>query len=112
MSSGKCSSSIRAADTFRRHRFERAASICPGEMAFEPDIGPAARAVGFVDAALESVEGAIRINLGGLGLAQKLAQVQEMLLIGAAFGEIGAFPFVNKLLRGHGRIIGEEGRVV
>jgi hypothetical protein len=70
-----------------------------------------------VDAALESVEGAVRIDLGGLGLAQKLAQVEEMLLRvaaaitmvrrSAALGEVGACPFVDKVLRRHGRIIGD-----
>jgi len=41
-----------------------------------------------------------------IGLVQKIAQVEEMLLVGAALGEIGAFPFVDEVLRGHGAAAG------
>jgi hypothetical protein len=71
-------------------------------MAAEPDVGPAARAVGFMNAALERVKRAVPINLGRLGLAKELTQIEEMLLVGAALGEVSAFPRVNEVLRGHG----------
>jgi hypothetical protein len=60
--------------------------VFPGEMAAEPDVDPAARAVGFMNAALEHVERAVAIDLGRLGLAKEFAQVEEVLLKGAALG--------------------------
>jgi hypothetical protein len=75
--------------------------VFPGKMAAEPDVGPAARAVRFINAALERVERAVAIDLGRLGLAKELTQVEEVLLVGAALGEVGAFPCVDKVLRGH-----------
>jgi hypothetical protein len=76
--------------------------VFPGEMASEPDVGPAARAIGFMNAALERIKRAVPIDLGRLRLAKELTQVEEMLLVGAALGEIGAFPRVDEVLRGHG----------
>jgi hypothetical protein len=46
--------------------------VLPGEMAAEPDVGPAAGAVGFMNAALKRVKRAVAIDLGRLGLAQEL----------------------------------------
>jgi len=77
--------------------------VLPGEMALEPNIGPAARAVHLVKAALEGVEGPIRISGGGFVLAEKVAEIEEVLLVSAAFGEVGAFPFVDEVLGRHGR---------
>src|SRR5437870_3194501 len=75
--------------------------VFPGELAFHPDIGPPLAAVRFMGAALEGVPGALRIDGRRLGLAEQLAQVQELLLRGRALGELGLLPLGNEFLRRH-----------
>ena len=78
------------------------AFVFPGEVAFPPDVGPAiAAAAGLVDAALERVPGTLRIGGRRLGLPEQLAQVEEMLLRGAALGELRLLPLGDELLRRH-----------
>jgi hypothetical protein len=71
-------------------------------MAAEPDIGPAVRAVGLVDAALEGVEGAFGVLGGRFRLVQQFTKIEKVLLVGAALGQIRAFPFVDEFLGRHG----------
>ena len=61
------------------------ALVFPAEMIFEPDVSPAVAAAQRVDAFFEGVPGTFRIGGGGLWLAKQFAQVEEMLLGGAAF---------------------------
>ena len=67
----------------------------------QPDIGPALAAAGFADAAFEGVEGAFGVGRGGLGLAEHVAQVEEMLLASAPLGKIGSLPLGDEFLRSH-----------
>ncbi len=60
-------------------------------MAPHPDVGPAVAALGLPDAALEGVPGALGIRLGRLGLAEQLAQVEEVLLAGARSDSVTLF---------------------
>ena len=53
---------------------------------------------------------AFGVGLGWLGLAQQFAEVEKMLLIGGALGEIGSSPFVNESGRRHAGAIRTEGR--
>ena len=76
------------------------ALVLPAEMAAHPDVGPAVAAVGLADAPLEGVVRAVGVGLGGLGLVQQLAQVEEMLLAGAPLGELRPPPLGDELLRG------------
>ena len=58
---------------------------------------------GFSDAAFEGVPRAFGVGLRGLGLAQEVAEVEEMLLAGAALGERDGLPFLNEFVGGQGR---------
>jgi hypothetical protein len=75
-------------------------------MLAHPNIGPALAAAGFVDAAFERVPGAFGIGGGGLGLAKQLAQIEKVLLGGAALRQGRALPFRDELLRSHPGIRG------
>ena len=75
------------------------ALVFPAEVAAHPDVGPALAAVGLADAALEGVPGAVGIGLGRLGLAEQVAQIEKVLLVGGAFGEIGRLPLGDEFLR-------------
>ena len=77
------------------------AFVFPGEVPFHPHIGPALAAAGLVDAALERVPGALRVGGRRLGLLEQLAEIEEMLLGGAALGELRLLPLGDELLRGH-----------
>jgi hypothetical protein len=72
-------------------------------MLAHPDVGPALAAAGLGHAALEGVPGAVRVDRGGLGLAEQVAEIEKMLLGGRAFGEIGPLPFGDEVLREHAR---------
>ena len=58
-------------------------------------------AFGFMDAALERVPGAFRVGGGGLGLAEQVAEVEEVLLAGAALGERDGLPLLDEFVRSH-----------
>ena len=58
--------------------------VLTAEVAAHPDIGPAGAAGGLADAAFEGVPGAFGVGLGGLGLAEEFAEIEEVLLAGAA----------------------------
>lgn len=75
--------------------------VFPAEMVLHPDVGPAFAAVGFGGAALEAVPGAFGIGAGWLRLAEKLAQVEEVLLAGGAFREFDRLPLGDELLGSH-----------
>ena len=77
------------------------ALVFPAEVAAHPDVGPAPLAGGFVNAAFEGIPGTFRVGGGRLGLAQQVAQVEEVLLIGTPLGEIGPLPLGDELLRRH-----------
>ncbi len=83
------------------------AFVFPTEMAAKPDIGPAVPGgiwvVGVLaNTAFECVPRAFRVGRGGLGLAEEVTEVEEMLLAGAALGELGGLPFLNEFVWGHG----------
>jgi hypothetical protein len=48
-----------------------------------------------------------RDGIGGrrLGLAQDLAEIEKMLLVGTPLGEIGPLPLGDELLRRHARVL-------
>jgi hypothetical protein len=62
------------------------ALVFPAELALHPHVGPTFAAVTGLHALLEGVPQSARIDLRRLGLAEQLAQVEEMLLASAAFG--------------------------
>ncbi len=70
-------------------------------MVAHPDVGPAFLVFAGFHAFFEGVPGAVGIGLGRFGLAEQLAQVEEVLLAGAALGEGHTLPFGDELLRGH-----------
>lgn len=78
--------------------------VFPAELLIEPDIGPTLAIVGRVDAFLKREPFARRINIGGLGMIEQFAQIEEVLLIGAAFRKVGGLPFGDELVRGHGDV--------
>lgn len=86
------------------------AFVLPAEVAALPDVGPAVAAAGLADAALEGVEGSLGIGRGRLVLAQQFADVEKVLLAGAAFGEVGPLPLGDKVLWGHARLPEEKRR--
>ncbi len=79
------------------------AFVFPAEVAAHPDVGPALAAVGFLDAALERVPRAFGVGGGRLGLAEQVAEVEEVLLAGAALGELRRLPLLDEFVRGHER---------
>jgi len=79
------------------------ALVLPAEVAAFPDVGPAIPSAGLVNAALEGEGGALWIGLRRLGVAEKVAQVQEMLLAGGPLRETDPLPLGHELLRCHGR---------
>jgi hypothetical protein len=72
------------------------AFVFPAEVAAEPDVGPAGAAFGFIDAALECVPSALGVGGGRFGLAEEVAEVEEMLLAGAALGELSGLSFLDE----------------
>lgn len=56
--------------------------------------------VGFVDAAFERVPSAFGIGFRGLGLAEELAEVEEVLLASATLGERNVLPFLDEFVGG------------
>ena len=85
------------------------AFVFPAEVAAHPDVGPAVAAVGFVDAAFEGVPRAVGVGLGGLGLAEEVAEVEKMLLAGAALGKRDGLPLGDELLRSQGGAAKNDG---
>ncbi len=67
--------------------------------AAHPDIGPAARAARLARALLEGIVGAVGVTGHRRGLAEHGAEVEEVLLGGAALGERAALPARDE--RGH-----------
>jgi hypothetical protein len=61
-----------------------------------------------VDAAFEGVPAAVGVGVGGFGLGEEVAEVEEVLLVAAALREAIAGPFVDEFVRGYGgRSMGE-----
>ncbi len=58
------------------------AFVFPAEVAAHPDVGPALASLGFADAAFEGVPGAFGVGGGRFGLAEEIAEVEEVLLAG------------------------------
>jgi hypothetical protein len=58
---------------------------------------------GLGDAAFEGVPGPVGIGRSRFGLAEQVAEVEEMLLGGRAFGEIGPLSYGDEFLREHAR---------
>ena len=73
--------------------------VLPTEVAAHPDVGPALTARCFTDAPLETERSAIGISGRGLVLAQQFAEIEKVLLAGAAFAEIGPLPLGDEFLR-------------
>jgi hypothetical protein len=80
------------------------ALVFPAEVAAHPNVGPTLAAARLAHAALERVPGAFRVGGGGLGLGEQIAEVEKMLLAGAAFGEIDQPPFGDEILGCHARV--------
>jgi hypothetical protein len=74
-----------------------------GEIAALPDIGPALAALLLVGAGLEGEALTGGIGLGGHGVAEQAAKVDEVLLGGAALLEGGLAPLGNEGLGSKGR---------
>ena len=84
------------------------AFVLPAEMVAEPDIGPAATGgcgdggfvvdFSFADTALERVPSAFGVGGGRLGLAKEVAEIEEVLLAGAAFGELNGLPLLDEFV--------------
>jgi hypothetical protein len=77
------------------------ALVFPGEPAAHPHVRPPFAAAGLVDAALERIPSALRIGRRRLVLIQQVAQVQKVLLGGAALRQLHLFPLGNEILRSH-----------
>jgi hypothetical protein len=65
------------------------AHVLPAELALLPDVGEALASLGGLHAFLERVPLALGVDLGRLGLVEQLAEIEEVLLAGAPFGEEG-----------------------
>ncbi len=74
------------------------AFVFPAEVAAHPNVGPAVAALGFSHAAFERIPGAFGVGSGGFGLAQQVAEVEEVLLAGAALGELRGLPFLDEFV--------------
>ncbi len=105
------------------------AFVFPAEVASEPDVGPAVASgcwrfwlggslalpsgvcfsivvvnCGFADTAFEGVPSAFGIGGGRFGLAEEVAEVEEVLLACAALGELSGLPLLNEFVRSQGEI--------
>ena len=78
------------------------AFVFPGKMTAVPDIGPALAAVGFAGAGFEAEEFALGVQVGGGGVVEEEAEVEEVFLGGGALFEGGERPFGDEFLRGEG----------
>ena len=78
--------------------------VLPGEVVALPDVGPAVAAGVLASAPLEAVSLAARVGLGWRRLAEQPAQIDEVLLRGRAFLQLGGAPLVDELVRRHERI--------
>ena len=84
------------------------ALVLDGEAPLVPDVGEALAAARLLDPLLEGVELAGRVGLRGLGGAEHLAEVQEVLLVGRPLRERGLAPPLREGLwgkSGHGRML-------
>jgi hypothetical protein len=59
-------------------------------------------------ATIEDIEGPLGIGCGGRGLAQQRAKAEEVLLAGAALGEVRGAPLGDELVRRHAAVGQEE----
>jgi len=80
------------------------ALVFPTEFLIEPDIGAALAIVRRINAFLEREPFSGRINISRLGMIEQLAQIEEMLLEGAAFRKVGGLQFGDELVRRHERV--------
>ena len=78
------------------------ALVLPGEEAALPDVGEAVAAAQLLRALLERVPGAVGVGVGGGGLAQDAAQVDEVGLRRRALGGGDAAPLRGELAGRHG----------
>ncbi|MGC4108307.1 MAG: hypothetical protein QM753_18455 [Thermomicrobiales bacterium] len=86
------------------------ALVFPAEVAALPDIGPAIAAAGLGGAALEGIEGAFGVGLGGGVDAEDVAEIEEVLLGGGAFLEGDADPFLLEFDGEHAACGPRQGR--
>ncbi len=77
------------------------ALVLPGEVAFLPDVAPAAPARGLDRPLLEAVVGTAHIDIGGLGLVQQLAHVEEMRLGGLTLAQRRELPTRDEGIGSH-----------
>ena len=85
------------------------AFVFPAEVAAHPHVGPTLAAARLAHAALERVPGAFRVGGGGLGLREQIAEIEKMLLAGAAFGQVDQPPLGDEILGCHARVSGVLG---
>ena len=76
------------------------AFVLPGETAALPDVGVALAAGRLRDPALEGVGVAVRVRLGGGGLVEQAAEVDEVLSRGCGLFLFDAVPFVGEVVGG------------
>jgi hypothetical protein len=78
------------------------ALVLPGEVVFPPDVGEPLSTLGLPRALLEGVERAVLVGFGGGRHAEQAAEIEEVLLGGAALGQGAVAPLGLELLRRHG----------
>src|ERR1035437_7648577 len=88
------------------------ALVFPAEEVLLPNVGPAVAAALFGGAALEGEPLALRIGVLRLGVADQLAEIEEMRLRGGALREVNLAPLGDKSFGGHARADGAAGRLV
>ena len=79
------------------------ALVLPAEEAALPDVGPAVAAAALRGAPLEGEPLAVGVGLGGLGVAEQFAEVEEVLLGGGAFRQGDTGPLLDEFVNVHGR---------
>ena len=86
-----------------------AALVFPGEAMAFPDIRPALAAAILAGAALEAIGFAGGVGLGGRGLAQQAAEIDEVFLAGGTLLQLRRPPFGDEGGGGHGVADGHGG---
>ncbi len=86
------------------------ALVFEGEEAAFPDVGPTVAAAALGGPFFEGKDLAGGVGFSRLGVADQFAEVEEMLLVGGALGEIGGSPFGDESGRRHATVMSTEGR--
>lgn len=76
------------------------ALVLPGEMVAEPDVGEAFAAVDLIERFVEGITLAGRVGGGGVGLAEHVAEIDEVGLRTAALAEGVDLPALHEVWDG------------